>query len=63
MPLRRGGRVELSAAQLLINRRVAQAALRRADALARRLERGLTGADFRPGSITAVDLEPHLRIP
>jgi hypothetical protein len=64
MPLRRGdGRVAPTVAQLRVNRRIAQAALRRADALTRRLERGLTGADFRPGSITAIDLDPSLRIP
>jgi hypothetical protein len=63
-PLRhRAGRLELSAAQLTVNRRIAQAAVRRANALTRRLERGLTGADFQPGSITAADLEPSLRRP
>jgi hypothetical protein len=63
-PLRRGGgRVEPTVAQLRVNQRIAQAAVRSANALTRRLERGLTGADFRPGSITAIDLEPALRRP
>jgi hypothetical protein len=46
-----------------VNQRIAQAAIRGANALTRRLERGLTGADFQAGSITAIDLEPGLRRP
>jgi len=55
-----GAGVELSAAQLRINQRIAQAAVRRANALVSRLEAGLTGAAFAPGSITAADLAPGL---
>ncbi|MDX6555031.1 MAG: hypothetical protein QOD86_1226 [Miltoncostaeaceae bacterium] len=61
-PLRRGaGRVASTAAQLRVNQRIAQAAVRSANALTRRLQRGLTGGDFQAGSITAVDLAPGLR--
>ena len=55
------GRVSLTAGQLLINQRIYQAAVRRLNALAARVETGLTGADIRPGSITAADLAPGLR--
>lgn len=57
-PSRRGGDVELSVRQLAINQRVAQAGVRRANELARRLRRGLTGAHFRDGTIGAADLAP-----
>jgi hypothetical protein len=60
-PPRRTGTVTLSAAQLRINQRISQAALRRLDAVAAQLERGLSGSNFRPGSITAADLAPELR--
>jgi subtilisin family serine protease len=53
--------VTLSLAQLRINQRIAQAAVRRANALGDRLARGLTGADIRDGSITPAKLEPALR--
>jgi hypothetical protein len=55
------GRVALTTRQLLINQRIYQAAVRRLNALAARLETGLTAADIRPGSITAADLAPELR--
>ncbi len=55
-----GGNVRLSAEQLLINQRISQAAVRRANALAAALAQGLTSDDFRPGSITARALDPAL---
>ena len=48
--------VTLSVGQLRINQRIAQAGVRNANALIRRLETGLSGADLRPGTLTAVDL-------
>jgi Tol biopolymer transport system component len=50
------GSVTLSTAQLRINQRIAQAGVRNANALIRRLETGLAGADLRPGTLTAADL-------
>ncbi|MGD9570674.1 MAG: TolB family protein [Thermoleophilia bacterium] len=50
------GAVRLNAAQLAINQKVAQAAVRRANALTTDLSSGLTGADFRNGSIGTADL-------
>ncbi|MGD9570344.1 MAG: hypothetical protein AB7V62_00485 [Thermoleophilia bacterium] len=50
------GAVVLSVGQLRINQRIAQAGVRDANALIRRLETGLTGADLRPGTLTAADL-------
>ena len=47
-----GARVVLSARQLRVSQRISQAAMRRAKALSRRLGRGLTGGDIRPGTIT-----------
>jgi subtilisin family serine protease len=58
---RRDRAVTLSVTQLRINQRIAQAAVRRANALGDRLARGLTGADIRDGSITPAKLEPALR--
>jgi Tol biopolymer transport system component len=46
------GAVTLSARQLLINQRIGQTALRRANALAARLDRGLTGGDIVDGQVT-----------
>lgn len=61
-PARGGpGRVALSAEQLRINQRIAQAAVRRANALQDRLRAGLTEANFRPGSIVAANLAPEIR--
>lgn len=53
-----GGAITLSAAQLRINQRIGQRAVREANSLRRRIERGLTGVNFSAGSITAVDLAP-----
>jgi hypothetical protein len=53
-----GGKVALTAAQLRINQRIAQAAVRRANALVARLEAGLPGDAFAPGSITSRNLAP-----
>ena len=55
--------VALSAAQLSINQRIAQAGVRRANALAGDLAAGLVGDDFRPGSISALSLAPGLVSP
>ena len=57
------GDVTLSAAQLRINQRIAQAGVRRANALAGALAAGLVGDDFRPGSISALGLAPALVSP
>jgi hypothetical protein len=54
--------VVLSAQQMLINQRISQAAVRRANALAKRLEDGLTGGDIVNGSITAGKLAEGARI-
>jgi hypothetical protein len=53
-------RIRPTAAQALVNQRISQAALLRANALVRRLRRGLGGEAFRPGSLTAVDLAEEL---
>ena len=50
------GSVTLSTEQLRINQRIAQAGVRNANALIRRLETGLSGADLRPATLTAADL-------
>ena len=50
------GDVTLSVTQLKINQRIAQAGVRDSNALIRRLETGLSGADLRPGTLTAADL-------
>ena len=47
--------------QLLVARRLAQGAVRRAEALRVRLLQGLSTADFKPGSIGPADLAPSLR--
>jgi hypothetical protein len=56
-----GDAVTLSVAQLRINQRISQAAVRRANLLRDTLRRGLTGANFRDGTITAVKLSAELR--
>src|SRR5690606_26343758 len=64
-PRRRPGaaaRVRLAAGQLLINQRVSQAAVRRANGVERRLAGGLTGGDLRPGAIDASRLAPGLSV-
>ena len=50
------GSVTLSVGQLRINQRIAQAGVRNANALIRRLETGLSGADLKPATLTAADL-------
>ena len=62
VPPRRGGavRVRVTAAQLLITQEIAQGAVRRAEALRRRLAFGLSTNDFQPGSIGTTDLAPSL---
>ncbi|MBY0395189.1 MAG: hypothetical protein K2X91_01800, partial [Thermoleophilia bacterium] len=57
----RGVRVELSRRQLLINQRISQAAVRRANELRAQIGSGLAEANFRPGSITSHALDPALR--
>ena len=54
------GRVRVSAGQLRINQKIAQAAVREANALRARIEAGLTGANFASGSITARDFAPEI---
>ena len=56
-----GGQVSVSVKQLQINQRISQAAVRRVNELVDRLMRGLTGADFRDGTVGAADLAPGLR--
>jgi hypothetical protein len=53
--------VSLSRSQLLINQRIAQAAVLRASWLVEKLEGGITGAEIRDGGLTAEDLAPELR--
>ena len=62
-PARRAGAapVRLSAAQLLVNHRISQAEVRRANRLTALAEGGLTGAQFREGSIGAGALAAELR--
>jgi hypothetical protein len=55
--------VTLSAGQLVINQRIAQAAVRRVNALVARFEAGLPGSVLRPGSLSRADLAPELRRP
>jgi hypothetical protein len=45
----------------MINQRISQAAVRRANALVARLTAGLTGTDFLDGSLTSANLVPALR--
>jgi hypothetical protein len=62
VPAKVGGKsVRLTSKELLINQRIAQAALRRTNALIARLQAGLSGKDFQDGTITAVNLDPALR--
>jgi hypothetical protein len=63
-PAPRTGRprtVRLDPRVLLVTQRISQSAVRRADAIRARLADGLDSSDFRPGSLTAVDLSPALR--
>ena len=50
------GSVTLDIRQLKINQRIAQAGVRDANALIRRMETGLSGTDLQPGTLTAADL-------
>lgn len=54
------GTVRLTATQLLINQRVAQAAIRRADALRREIESGLDSTHLRRGSLTPERFGPSV---
>jgi hypothetical protein len=56
VPKRRGARVRLTRGQVAVNARIADAALRRSLAIVWRLERGVPGTAFRPGSIGAREL-------
>jgi hypothetical protein len=60
-PRKSAARVSLTPAQLLVNQRISQAAVRRLNALAERLEHGLTAREIRNGTISAADLAPELR--
>jgi hypothetical protein len=60
-PRKPRAKVALTPAQLLVNQRISQTAVRRLNALAERLEAGLTAGEIRPGTITAADLAPELR--
>lgn len=55
-------RITLSATQMRINRRIALAALRRADALIDRLEDGIGPDEIRDGTLTAADLAPGVAL-
>ena len=57
----RSSKVTLSIRQLQINQRIAQAAVRRTNALIDRLETGLLSGDFKKGTISAISLDPSLR--
>ena len=51
-------KVTLTRDQLLINQRISQAAVRRANELIARIEDGLLASDVRDGGLTALDLAP-----
>jgi hypothetical protein len=53
--------LRFTARQVLINRRISQAAVARANALAKRFDDGLTGGDIVDGAITSRKLVPGLR--
>lgn len=55
------GPVRLTAARLLADQRIAQAALRRVAAVQARLDAGLTGADIADGAIGRAQLAPGFR--
>jgi hypothetical protein len=50
--------VTLSTTQILINQRISQAAVRRANELIARIDDGLVATDVKDGSVTALDLAP-----
>jgi hypothetical protein len=56
-----GGTVNLTVAQLRINQRISQAAVRRTNQLIRIIQRGLTAANFQKNSISAVSLDQALK--
>jgi sugar lactone lactonase YvrE len=60
-PRGRPAKVTLSANQILINQRIAQAAVRRSNALVDRIAAGFSARDFQPGTISARDLAPSAR--
>jgi hypothetical protein len=53
----------LSTSQLLINQRISQAAVRRANELIARIEDGLVGGDIGDGSLTGLYLAPEAFVP
>jgi len=61
-PAARVGRLPLRAREMLVSQRIAQAAIVQARELERRLDAGLSGADFRDGSIPAAALAPGFTI-
>ena len=54
--------IRVTVKQLRINQRIAAAAVRRANAIEARLERGLTGGDLRGAVVTIGKLEPGLTV-
>lgn len=62
-PAGAAGSLTLTPAQMLVNQRIAQAAVLRANWLVEKVEGGLTSADIRDGSLSAADLDPALRTP
>ncbi len=54
--------MRLTAAQLLINQRIGQAAVRRANAIEARLAEGLTGGDIADGAVGQGKLADRLRV-
>ena len=61
-PSGRGGTVTRTAAQLLINQRISQAAVRRANALIALLESGLGPTNIRDGGLTAADFHDSVSV-
>ena len=55
--------VTLTTGQLLINQRISQAAVRRANDLIARIEDGLLAGDVHDGTVTALDLAPGVVVP
>ena len=51
-----GGTVTVSVRQLQINQRISQAAVRRVNELVDQLARGLSGANFKDGTLSVADL-------
>ncbi len=58
---RRASSLQMTDRQALINQRISQAAVRRANSLVAAIESGLTGANFRNGAISAISISPALR--